>query len=263
MDLGLTGARVLVCGASRGLGFATANALAAEGARVAINARHSAPLAEAARRLSASTHTTVLPLAADVSTRDGPGTLVARAVAELGGLDVLVTNSGGPPAGTFDELEDAAWQAAFELLVLSSVRLVRAGLPALRTSPRAAVLAITSYSIKQPLPNLVLSNSLRAAVAGLMKSLALELGGQGIRFNCILPAWTETERVQHLMQDRAQRAGTTAEAEARAQASESPLGRFGQPEEFARAAAFLCSPAASYVTGVMLTVDGGTYKGLF
>jgi 3-oxoacyl-[acyl-carrier protein] reductase len=263
MDLGLTGARVLVCGASRGLGFAAANALAAEGAHVAINARHSEPLQEAALRLSASTRTTVIPLTADVATPEGPGRLVARAVAELGGLDVLVTNSGGPPAGTFDELDDAAWQAAFELLVLSSVRLVRAALPALRSSTRAAVLAVTSYAIKQPLPNLVLSNSLRAAVAGLMKSLALELGGQGIRFNCILPAWTDTDRVERLMQDRARRAGTTAVAETLAQASASPLGRMGQPEEFARVVAFLCSPAASYVTGAMLTVDGGMYKGLF
>jgi 3-oxoacyl-[acyl-carrier protein] reductase len=263
MDLGLTGARALVCGASRGLGFATANALAVEGASVAINGRNPERLEEAARRLRSSTASKVIPLAGDVATPEGPGALVARALAELGGLDVLVTNSGGPPPGRFDELDDAAWQAAFELLVLSSVRLVRAALPALRASPHAAVLAVTSYAIKQPLPNLVLSNSLRAAVAGLMKSLALELGGQGIRFNCILPAWTDTERVQHLMRDRAQRAGSTAEEETRTQAGDSPFGRMGQPEEFARAAAFLCSPAASYITGVMLTVDGGMYKGLF
>jgi len=263
MDLGLAGARALVCGSSRGLGFATASTLAAEGAEVAINGRNPKRLEEAARQLRSSATVKVVALAGDVATPEGPAALVARAVAELGGLDILVTNSGGPPPGRFDELEDAAWQAAFDLLVLSSVRLVRAALPALRASPRAAVLAVTSYAIKQPLPNLVLSNSLRAAVAGLMKSLALELGGQGIRFNCILPAWIDTERVRQLMQDRAQRAGSTAEQEARQQASESPFGRMGQPEEFARAAAFLCSPAASFITGEMLTLDGGMYKGLF
>ncbi|OGO48116.1 MAG: 3-oxoacyl-ACP reductase [Chloroflexi bacterium RBG_16_64_43] len=263
MDFGLAGARALVCGASRGLGYATANALAAEGAIVSLNGRNVESLEQAARRLRSSTRAKVVALAADVATPEGPGSLVARAIAEMGGLDVLVTNSAGPPPGRFDELNDAAWEAAFELLVMSCVRLVRAALPALRASPRAVVLAIGSYAIKQPLPNLVLSNSLRAAVAGLMKSLALELGGQGIRFNCILPAWTDTERVRQLMQDRAQRAGSTVEEETRKQANESPFGRMGQPEEFARAAAFLCSPAASYITGVMLTVDGGMYKGLF
>jgi 3-oxoacyl-[acyl-carrier protein] reductase len=263
MDLGLDGARALVCGASRGLGLATAQVLAAEGAQVAINGRNIERLEAAVRQIRSRTSARVVSIAGDVALAEGPSSVVADAVAQLDGLDVLVTNSGGPPPGRFEEFDDAAWQSSFELLVLSSVRLVRAALPALRASKRAAVLAITSYSIKQPLPNLILSNSLRAAVAGMMKSLALELGGQGIRFNCILPAWTDTERVQQLMQDRALRTGTSAEEETRKQAADSPLGRIARPEEFARAAAFLCSPAASYITGAMLTVDGGMYKGLF
>ena len=125
------------------------------------------------------------------------------------------------------------------------------------------MLTITSFSIKQPIPNLVLSNSIRAAVAGLTKTLALELGNEGIRFNSILPGWTETERVLELVSDQARRLGTTVEEEIRKQAASSPLGRMGLPEEFARVAAFLCSPAASYVTGAMLTVDGGMYKGTY
>jgi 3-oxoacyl-[acyl-carrier protein] reductase len=263
MDLGLHGAKALVCGSSRGLGYATARVLAAEGALVAINGRKADRLEEAARALRAETSTKVFPLAGDISTREGPTAIVAAAREAMGGIDILVTNSGGPPPGRFDELPDAAWQTAYELLVMSTVRLVRAALPALRASDRASVLAVTSYAIKQPLPNLILSNALRAAVAGMMKSLALELGDEGIRFNCILPAWTDTERVQQLMQDRALRAGTSAEDETRKQAAESPLGRLGRADEFGRAAAFLCSPAASYITGLMLTVDGGMYKGMY
>jgi 3-oxoacyl-[acyl-carrier protein] reductase len=263
MDLGLHGAKALVCGASRGLGYATARVLAAEGAQVALNARNAERLEEASRTLSSETASLVIPIAGDIATPEGPAAVVATAREALGGLDVLVTNSGGPPPGRFDELPDAAWQSAFELLVLSSVRLVRSALPALRTSDRAAVLAVTSYAIKQPLPNLILSYSLRTAVAGLIKSLALELGGEGIRFNCILPAWTDTERVQQLMYDRAQRSGTSTEDETRKQAAQGALGRMGRPEEFARAAAFLCSPAASFITGLMMTVDGGMYTGMF
>ncbi len=263
MDLGLHGAKALVCGASRGLGYATARVLAAEGAQVAVNARNADRLEEAARTLRTETAASVFALAGDISTPEGPAAIVAAARGAMGGLDVLVTNSGGPPPGRFGELQDAAWQTAFELLVLSSVRLVRAALPALRASDRASVLAVTSYAVKQPLPNLILSNALRAAVAGMMKSLALELGAEGIRFNCILPAWIDTERVQQLMHDRAMRAGTTTEEETRKQAGESPLGRMGHADEFGRAAAFLCSPAASYITGLMLTVDGGMYKGMF
>ena len=141
------------------------------------------------------------------------------------------------------------------------MRLIRSALPHLRKSPAASVLTITSYSVKQPIPNLVLSNSVRAATVGLTKSLAIELGADGIRFNSILPAWTVTERVYELMEHRAKVNGTTVEEEIAKQASESPFGRMAQPEEFANAAVFLLSPVASYITGVMLPVDGGMYKG--
>jgi 3-oxoacyl-[acyl-carrier protein] reductase len=146
---------------------------------------------------------------------------------------------------------------------MSHVRLIRAALPHLRKSDAPSVLTITSYSVKQPIPNLVLSNSIRAATVGLTKSLALELGSQGIRFNSILPAWTETQRVQDLMEARAKMNNTTVEEERNKLAKDSALGRVGTPDEFANAAVFLVSPAASYITGVMLTVDGGMYKGTF
>ncbi len=263
MDLGLQGKRALVTGASRGLGYAVARGLALEGCRVAINSRDSANISVAAQKLSQETGTQIIPLAGDVAQPGVAEQLVQQAVAALGGLDLLVTNSGGPPAGKFEDFDDAAWLSAVELNFLSHVRLIRAALPHLRQSNTPSVLTVTSYSVKQPIPNLVLSNSVRAATVGLTKSLALELGSAGIRFNSILPAWTETERVYELMAHRARINGTTVEEEIAKQAKDSPMGRMGRPEEFANAAVFLLSPAASYITGVMLTVDGGMYKGTF
>jgi 3-oxoacyl-[acyl-carrier protein] reductase len=187
--------------------------------------------------------------------------LVAQTVDALGGLDLLLTNAGGPPPGKFESFDDATWQRAVDLSLLSHVRLIRAALPYLRQSRAASVLTVTSYSTKQPIPNLILSNSVRLATVGLTKSLALELGADGIRFNSILPAWTETERVYELMNARARTNNVSVEDEIARQAKDSPLGRMGTPEEFANVAVFLLSPAASYVTGVMLSVDGGMYKG--
>jgi 3-oxoacyl-[acyl-carrier protein] reductase len=174
---------------------------------------------------------------------------------------LLVTNAGGPPSGKFEAHDDFVWQNAIELSLLSHVRLIRAALPALRNSSCASVLTITSYSVKQPIPNLVLSNSIRAATVGLTKSLSQELGADGIRFNSILPGWTMTERVQELMKFRAKANNTTVEQEINRLSMEISLGRMARPEEVANAAVFLLSPAASYITGVMLTVDGGIYKG--
>jgi len=261
MDLNLKDKRALVTGASRGLGFAVALGLAREGCKVAVNSRDEAKIAAAAKAIGKETGTPAVGLAGDVSDPQVPTRLLGEAASALGGLDILVCNAGGPPAGTFESFDEAAWQKAVDLSFMSHVRLIKAALPHLRKSQAASVLTMTSYSVKQPIPNLVLSNSIRLATVGLTKSLALELGREGIRFNSILPAWTETERVAELMSFRAKQNGTTVEAETAKQSQDSPLGRMGRPEEFANAAVFLVSPAASYITGVMLTVDGGMYKG--
>ena len=261
MDLGLKGKTALVTGASRGLGFATALTLAREGCRVAVNSRSEENAQAAAERITSETSTQVIGLAGDVSEVGVAEKLVEGTVNTFGGLDLLVTNAGGPPAGAFESFDEEAWQKAIDLSFTSHVRLIRVALPYLRKSDIPSVLTVTSYTVKQPLPNLVLSNSIRMATIGLTKSLALELGVDGIRVNSILPAWTETERVTDLMAFRAKNNDTTIEEETRKQASESPLGRMGQPEEFANPAVFLLSPAASYITGVMLPVDGGFYKG--
>lgn len=261
MDLGLKNLRALVTGASRGLGYAVARGLANEGAQIALNSRDAVKLNKAASALAAETGAKVVPVPGDVIDPEAPGRLVAQAAGALGGLDLLVTNAGGPPSGRFEGFDDATWQKAIDLSLMSHVRLIRAALPYLRQSQAASVLTITSYSVKQPIPNLVLSNSVRAATVGLTKSLALELGNEGIRFNSVLPGWTETERVVELMTARAQANGTTVEEEITKQAKESPLGRMGRPKELANAAVFLLSPAAGYITGVMLAVDGGMYKG--
>lgn len=263
MDLGLRNKVALVAGSSRGLGYATAMLFAQEGAKVAINGRDESRLEDARQKIVAQTGSEVIALAGDVTEEDCPARLVEAACRAFGGLDILVTNSGGPKPGAFETLSETDWQAAIDLCLLSHVRFIRAALPALRKSTAASVLTITSLSVKQPIQNLVLSNSVRAATIGLTKSLALELGNQGIRFNSILPAWTETERIAELLANRAKMNGTTVEEEYARQSKESPLGRISSPEEFARAAVFLTSPAASYLTGVMLPVDGGMYKGTF
>jgi 3-oxoacyl-[acyl-carrier protein] reductase len=261
MDLGLINLKALVTGASRGLGFATARLLAEEGAEVAINSRSEEKIQKAAKELSDEIGRPIHPLPADLADAPAVNRLVDKAIEKMGGLDILVTNAGGPPAGSFESFDEQTWQTAIDLSFLSHVRLIRRALPHLRKSEVGSVLTITSYSVKQPIPNLVLSNSIRSATIGLTKTLALELGADGIRFNSILPGWTETERVTELMSYRAEASGTTIEEEISKQMVNSPLGRMASPEEFANAAVFLVSPAASYITGVMLTVDGGMYKG--
>jgi 3-oxoacyl-[acyl-carrier protein] reductase len=261
MDLQLKGKRAFIAGASRGLGYATALGLAREGVFTAINSRDELSIHKAAETIEAESGVRTIGLAGDVTEKGIPEQLIQQAVEQMGGLDILITNAGGPPAGSFESFDDETWQMAVNLSLMSHVRLIRAALPYLRQSQAASVLTITSYSVKQPIPNLVLSNSIRAATVGLTKTLALETGSQGIRFNSILPGWTETERVYQLMSHRAQVSGTNVEEEIAKQVKDSPLGRMARPEEFANAAVFLVSPAASYITGVMLTVDGGIYKG--
>jgi 3-oxoacyl-[acyl-carrier protein] reductase len=261
MDLKLKGMKALVTGASQGLGSATARGLSQEGCAVAINGRDPKKLTATAQNLAKETSFRVVPIPGDVTVRARAAEIIEQGVAALGGLDLLVTNAGGPPAGRFEVFDDETWQRAVELSFLSHMRLIRAALPHLRKSSAPSVLTVTSITVKEPLPNLILSNSVRMATAGLTKSLAQELGPEGIRFNSILPGWTVTERVQNLMKHRAHQNNTSPEIEFKKQSAAIPLGRMGETHEFANAAVFLLSPAASYITGVMLQVDGGLYSG--
>lgn len=260
MDLGLKGARVLVAASSRGLGAASARQFSLEGARVVVNGRSAAPIEETARTIRSESGGEVYAIAGDVTNADDVNRIVESAAKTLGGLDILVTNAGGPPAGDFESIPDEAWQLAFDLSLRSAARLIRAALPYLKKSDRASILTITSVSVKQPIDNLILSNSVRMGVIGLTKSLAAELGPSGIRVNSILPGWTMTERVTELMQNRAERQGISVDEAIAQQAAGSPLGRMGTAAEFANVAVFICSPAASYVHGAMIPVDGGSIR---
>lgn len=264
MDLGLKNKVALVAAASRGLGFATAQQLVREGARVAICSRSQAHTDAAVARLrqAAASDADVAGFVTDVTNPTQVAQLVEKTAGQFGGLDILVTNAGGPPGGTFGSTTMDAWEKAFQLTLMSVTHLVQAALPYLRQSDAASILTITSFSVKEPVAGLMLSNVIRPGVVGLTKVLAQELGPQNIRANSILPGWTATERVDEIMAYRAQQNGSTAEAE-RAKITETiPLRRMGDPAEFGRVATFLVSPAASYVNGVMMLVDGGSYKGL-
>ncbi len=264
MDLGLKGKVALVTAASKGLGFATAEQLLAEGASVMICGRDSASLDSAVAKLKTSygADAPVAALSADVTADAAAQTLVDGTVAAFGGLDILVTNAGGPPAGTFDSTDISLWQKSFDLTVMSAVRLVKAAEPHLKASGSGAILTITSMSVKFPVANLMLSNVIRPAVIGLTKALAQEYGAHGIRANSILPGYTRTDRIEYLLNQWADERGTTPDEEAAKLGANLPLKRIGAPEEFGKVACFLCSSAASYMTGEMVLVDGGAYPGL-
>jgi 3-oxoacyl-[acyl-carrier protein] reductase len=257
MDLGLRGAKVLVTAASSGLGAATARRFSLEGAQVVINSRSLDKLQATARAINEESGNMLFTHAGDVSKPEEVEKLLKNAVSMLGGLDILICNAGGPPAGTFENFDYDDWRKATDLTLLSTVNLIRHALPHLKESKRASVLAIVSLAAKQPVENLTLSNTIRPAVVGLTKTLSLELGSQGIRFNSILPGVTETERIDKLMEARAAKNGTTVEEERKKSAAAIPLKRMGEAEEFANVAVFLSSPAAAFVTGIAMPVDGG------
>lgn len=254
MDLGLHGARALVGGASGGLGAAVATALADEGAHVALAARSADKLAALAARLGG------VAIPSDLSTPAGPASAVGSAVRQLGGLDLLVVNSGGPPIGRFEDLTEAQWELAFDGTLRSALRLLRASLPHLRQSDRPAILVILSSSVREPIPNLTTSNLLRPGLNGLVKSLAGELAP--IRVNAIAPGRVSTDRIAQLDAARATAAGVTIDEIQRQTIARIPLGRYGEPAEIGRTAAFLLSPAASYVSGQTVGVDGGMVRTL-
>lgn len=259
MDLGLKDKVALVTAASRGLGKATALAFAREGARVALCAR-SKQVESAAQEIAQETGARVLPVQADLTQPADIERLVSATLAEFGRIDILFMNAGGPKPGVFLSFKPDDWVAATDLVLMSSVRLCYAVVPHMLQQGEGSILASQSYLVKQPLDNLVLSNSLRLAVIGLVKSLANELGPRGIRVNSINPGWTWTERVEQLVSDLAARNQTDPEQETAKITSAIPLRRMGTVEEFARAAVWLASPAASFINGHALVVDGGLVK---
>ena len=264
MDLGLSGKVALVTASSKGLGFATAKQLLAEGASVMICARGKEGVDQALQKLRDEFGPTaqVGGAVADLMDESAGAALVESTVNRFGKLDILVTNAGGPPGGTLDSTDIELWQKAVDLTLMSAVRLVKAAVPYLRQSDAASVLTVTSVSVKFPVPNLMLSNVIRPAVIGLTKAMAQEYGPDGIRTNSILPGWTQTERVDYLLAHRAELNNSSPEEEGAKIGSMVPLRRIGQPSEFANVATFLVSPAASYVNGESVLVDGGLYPGL-
>jgi 3-oxoacyl-[acyl-carrier protein] reductase len=258
VNLGLDDKVALVCGASRGLGRAIAADLSEEGASLAVCSRDAERLRAAAGELGPD----VLPIPADLAVAGEPTRVVEATLERFGRLDVLVTNTGGPPAGTHETLTLEDWDAATALLLRSTVELASAALPGMKERGWGRILTVTSVAVKQPVDNLILSNSLRAAVTGYAKTLAREVASEGITVNTILPGYTATERVAELNQANAEREGVDVEeVEARLVGS-IPLGRLAEPEEFAALAVFLASERAGYITGGSFAVDGGWLRGL-
>lgn len=262
MDLGLTDKVAMVAGASRGLGYSVARTLAAEGALVSMSSRDAEAISAAAQRIQKETGGTVLAVAADVQS---PGEIAHWHQVTLDrfeGIDLLYTNSGGPPPGATLSFDDAAWQRAFELLLMSAVRLVRLAVPSMAMRGGGSIVLPTSSSIKEPIANLALSNILRAAVSSLSKTLAIELAPKRIRVNQLIPGRIVTDRLRELDEATSKRLGISVEDQQQRMESSIPMGRYGDPQEFANAAAFLLSDAAAYITGATLQVDGGMIRGV-
>jgi 3-oxoacyl-[acyl-carrier protein] reductase len=263
MDLGLNGKVALVPASSSGLGRAVAMAFAREGARLAICSRRQDAIDEVANEIKSKHGTDVLAMEADLANKDDVDRVLKSTMDTYGGIDVLVLNAGGPPPGTFDKLSDDQWYAAFELTMMSAVRLIRGALPSMQEKGQGAIVSMSSSSIKQPIPNLLLSNAIRAGLQGALKTLADEVAGQNIRINTVIPGRIRTPRIIQLDTANAERQGKSPEEVTRASEAAIPMKRYGEPEEFAEAVVFAASERASYMTGGVFQVDGGSVKSLW
>lgn len=264
MDLGLAGKAAVVAASSKGLGRAIATGLAREGALVTVNGRDAETLAATAAAIRAETGGDVIEVVGDLTEPGTAERLIAETVARRGGLDAVVCNAGGPPAGRFADFpDDEPWRRALELNLMTTLRLSRAALPHLEARGGGSITNVVSISVKQPIGHLVLSNTARTAVIGMAKTLATEVAGRNVRVNSVCPGSTLTDRITSLAATRAEASGRSVDDLLAEDAAAIPMGRLGTPEEFANVVVFLASPAAGYVTGVTIQVDGGAVKGLF
>jgi 3-oxoacyl-[acyl-carrier protein] reductase len=260
MNLALKGKVAMVAGSSRGLGYAVAKALAQEGVLISMSSRNAEAVANAARRIEADTGSQVLAMAADVQSPDALTHWHRATIDRFGGLDLLFTNCGGPPAGSTLAFDDAAWQNTFETVLLSAVRMIRLAVPSFVARGGGSIVLPTSSAVKEPIANIALSNAMRSSVAALAKTLALELAGQRIRVNHLVPGRIATDRVEEIDRINAKKAGIEIEEQRKRVFATIPMARYGEPEEFANAAVFLLSDAAAYITGASLQVDGGMIR---
>lgn len=257
MDLGLNGCRAFIAGASKGLGKACAQSLAGEGARVFICARNAEEVGRAAAEIGAAGHA-----AADVSRPAEVQRVIAEAIAALGGLDILVTNAGGPPTGSFDQAGDGDWEVGYRLTLMSAVRLIRASLPALKASGRGRIVNLTGYGVKEPITDLVVSDSIRAGVTVMAKTIASDLAPFGITVNSIAPGPVMTDRLIAIQAARAKRRGMAVEEQVECLSATIPVRRLGQPREIGDLCAYLCSLQAGYITGQAIVIDGGINRSI-
>ncbi len=260
MDLGLQNKTVLVAAASKGLGFGIAKALAQNGAKVSICSRSEDDINAAAKTLADDYGVETLATACDLTKKEDIDNWVQRTVDKWGTIDGLLVNAGGPPAAIFKEISEAQWQSAFELTLMSSIRMINATIPHMTNG--GGILTITSSSVREPIPRLALSTVMRSGVVGLVKTLANELADDGIRVNNLIPGRIDTDRVAQLDQNTANKLGITPEEARKRSLAKIPLNRLGTIDDFGSAGAFLLSPAASYITGASLQVDGGSIKGI-
>jgi len=257
MDLGLTGCKALVAGASKGLGKACAKALADEGARLFICSRNAEELKRAAAEIGAAGYAQ-----ADVTQPAEISRVVAAAIAALGGLDCLITNAGGPPTASFEQAGDGDWDIGYRLNLMSAVRLIREALPALKASGRGRIVNLTGYGVKEPMSDLVVSDSVRAGVTVMAKTIATDLAPYGITVNNIAPGPIMTDRLTEILSARAKSLGITSDEAFKRFAQTIPVRRMGRPNEIGDLCAYLCSPQAGYLTGQTIVVDGGVNRSI-